>query len=164
MQRENRLKWLTFSAALGLMHWFFGNLYEAVVFSPNWVLDSPAQLARLNGFFVRTSPTLYFVPITFVATLLVWMVTFLNHDRALRRVYSRASVYIALAMALNAWIVSTLIFKLFGSNYAEHGARLYDYASRWNILNVCRMTLVGITSAYLFSAFRHLDRARYQKA
>jgi hypothetical protein len=160
MRNKNRLKWLTFLAALGLVHWFFGNLYEAIVFSPNWVLDSPAQVARLNQFFVRTSPTLYFVPITFVATLLVWLVTFLNRDRALRPMYARASVYIALAMVLNAWIVSTLIFKLFGADYAEHGARLYDYTLRWNILNVFRMTLVGITSAYLFGAFRQLDRAR----
>lgn len=50
--------WVTLGALLGYLHWFFGNLYEAVVFSPNWVLNSPAQMERLHGFFVATSPTL----------------------------------------------------------------------------------------------------------
>jgi hypothetical protein len=159
LNREPRVKWLTFLAALGLVHWFFGNLYEATVISPNWVLDSPAQLTRLNELFVRTSPMLYFVPITPVAALLVWLVTFLNRNTTLKTVYVRASVYTALAMALNAVIVSTLVAKLFGADYALHAARLHDYAVRWNILNVLRMALVGAAIAYLFSAFRELDRA-----
>src|SRR5690349_24243115 len=44
----NRQKWLTLVAVLGLAYWFFGNLYEAIVFSPNWVTDTPAQMTRLN--------------------------------------------------------------------------------------------------------------------
>src|SRR5690242_9538153 len=52
--RGRMQKWWTFAAVLGLAYWFFGNLYEAVVFSPNWVVDSAAQIDRLNAFFVNT--------------------------------------------------------------------------------------------------------------
>jgi hypothetical protein len=154
-----RLKWLTLAALLGLAHWFFGNLYEAIVISPNWVVDSPAQLTRLNEFFVRTSPTLFFVPVTPIATVLVWVVTLLNREPATARNYARASLFIALAMLLNALIVTTLISKLFGSDYLSHTRELQAYAARWNILNVCRMSLVATSIVYLFSAFRLLDRA-----
>ena len=64
-------KWWTLVAVIGYASWFFGNLYEAVVYSPNWVTDSAAQMARLNLFLVNTNPTLYFLPPTILATILV---------------------------------------------------------------------------------------------
>lgn len=76
----DRQKALTLTTVVGLAYWMFGNVYEAVVFSPNWVADSPAQLTRLNEFFVVTSPTLYFVPLALVALALVWVVSWLNTD------------------------------------------------------------------------------------
>jgi hypothetical protein len=157
--KRNRLvKWLTLVGTLGLAHWFFGNLYEAVVISPNWIVDSPAQLTRLNEFFVRTSPTLFFIPVTPIAAALVWLTTALNRERAVARSYQRASIFIALAMALNTLIVSTLIVHLFGEDYHAHAAQLQTYATRWNILNLLRMALVATTIVYLFQAFRQLDR------
>ena len=152
-------KWLTFAAVMGLAWWFFGNLYEAVVFSPNWVIDSPAQLQRLNALFVTTSPTAYFVPITPAAVLLAWGLMLGNRQQALQSDYRKAGVLGALAMALNAFIVATLITKLFGADFASHGEALSTYATRWNVLNAVRMVLTAATAAYLFSAFRKLDRA-----
>src|SRR5215212_5573590 len=70
-----RQKALTLATVVGLAYWLFGNLYEAVVLSPNWVVDSPAQLTRLNEFFVVTSPTLYFVPLALAALALVFVIT-----------------------------------------------------------------------------------------
>jgi phosphotransferase system glucose/maltose/N-acetylglucosamine-specific IIC component len=158
MVSSNLLKWLTLAASLGLAHWFFGNLYEALVIAPNWTVDSPAQLQRLNEFFVHTSPTLFFVPMVPLATLLVWLVAFLNRDRRLGATYARASLYAALAMALNVLIVTTLITKLFGADYQAHASQLQSYAARWNLLNLGRMGLVATAATYLFNAFRQLDR------
>src|SRR5690606_15514329 len=108
----------------GYLHWFFGNLYEAVVFSPNWVLDSPAQMERLHGFFVVTSPTLYFVPLTAVATLAVWALPLWRPLPAARGPHRRAAVLALLAMAVNALIVMTIIPRLFGDDYLRHAADL----------------------------------------
>jgi hypothetical protein len=154
-------KWqkrLTLAAVLGLAYWFFGNLYEAVVFSPNWVTDTPAQMTRLNEFFVNTSPTLYFVPPATLAVLLAWVLPAVNRDPVLRTDYRRAGVSVLLLMGLNAVIVATVVTKLFGTELLADPDRLTSYAWRWNILNVLRMALTATTAALLFNAFRKLDR------
>lgn len=158
--RRSLQRWLTMLAILGLAQWFFGNLYEAVVISPNWVVDSVRQMTRLNQFFVRASPTLYFVPPTLLATALVWLLTALNRDTTLVRDYRLASLFAGLAAALNAYVVATVITKLFGPDYLAHADQLAGYCRRWNMLNLLRMALVATTAVSLFGAFRKLDRAR----
>jgi hypothetical protein len=74
MSIVNQKKW-TITAVIGLAYWLFGNLYEEIVFSPNWIMNSQVQLKRLNEFFVNTSPTIYFVPVTQIVTLLVWILS-----------------------------------------------------------------------------------------
>lgn len=158
MVKHDDGKWLPLVATLGLAHWFFGNLYEAVVFSPNWVVDSAEQLRRLHEFFVRTSPTHYFVPLTWAAIVLVWVLAARNHDRELAGDYRRASVFAGLAMGLNLVIVATVITRIFGADYLAHGDELRGYCWRWNVLNALRMALVATTAAYTFNVFRRLDR------
>jgi hypothetical protein len=149
---------LTLLAVWGLAYWFFGNLYEAIVFSPNWVVDSPAQIKRLNEFFINTSPTTYFVIVTQLATLTVWLLLWLNRERGLRRDYRRAGFLALAAALLNVYIVAVLIRSIFGHDSALDADRLHTYLWRWNALNLLRMALVAATAVYLFSAFRKLDR------
>lgn len=146
---------------LGLLHWFFGNLYEAVVLSPNWVVDSTLQLERLHGLFERTSPTAYFVPITQLGTLLAWGAHALNRHPEAATDFRRASAFAASATALNAYIVATIVTLLFGADFRLHSeAELHSLCVRWNILNGLRLVLTAATLAYLFAAFRKLDARR----
>lgn len=138
--------------------WFFGNLYEAVVFSPNWIEDSPAQFSRLDAFFTNTGPTLYFVPLSPLALVLVWALWWRNHDDDLRSDYRRAGLAALLLAALTAGIVSVVIPRMFGAQALADPARLLPAAWWWNALNVARMILTAVTGWYLFQAFRTLDR------
>jgi hypothetical protein len=158
-KRRDLQRWLTLLAILALAQWFFGNSYEAVVISPNWVVDSVRQMTRLNEFFVRANPTMYFVPAVLLAPVLVWVLTALNRDASLRQDYRRASLFALLATALNAYVVATVITKLFGPDYLAHADQLAAYCRRWNVLNVLRMILVATTAVFLFGAFRKLDSA-----
>lgn len=142
-----------------LAHWFFGNLYEAVVISPNWVVDSAAQLERLNRFFVLTSPTAYFIVVTQLACALVWLLAWFNQRPELRRDYRRAGALALAAALLNLYIVAALIRVLFGHDFQQAASQLHAYAWRWNLLNLLRMALVAMTTRHLFRAFRTLDRA-----
>ncbi|MBO0931960.1 hypothetical protein [Fibrella aquatilis] len=151
-------KQLALLSIIGLAYWLFGNLYEAIVISPNWVVDSPAQLRRLNEFFVRTSPTIYFVPITQLATIGVWVLFWKNRETSVKAALIRASLWALAATLLNGFIVSTIVLKLFASDFDRYGDYLTTLAWRWNVLNLVRMILVGTTVHYLFSAFRKLDR------
>ncbi|MDY7101186.1 MAG: hypothetical protein S0880_08360 [Actinomycetota bacterium] len=152
-------RWSTLGAVLGLLHWFFGNLYEAVVISPNWVVESPAQLTRLNDFFARTSPTLYFVPVLVVAVALTWWLWATARGSVAATAYRRAGWLAVVAMAVNTVVVVTVVSVLFGDEATRADADLTAYAWRWNVLNVVRMVLVAATAVQLFEAFRRLDRA-----
>jgi hypothetical protein len=149
---------LTLFAIIGLSYWFFGNLYEAIVISPNWVVDSPSQMKRLNEFFVTTSPTIYFVPLTQVATVFVWLLLWRNKVISVKSELKYASIFAVLVTILNAVIVSTVVLKLFGADYEKYGDYLTTLTWRWNVLNFFRMLLVALTIYYLFNAYRKLDK------
>jgi hypothetical protein len=149
---------LTLAAVLGMAYWLFGNLYEAVVISPNWVRDSPAQLTRLHEFFGLTSPTLYFIPITLLALVLVWVLWWRNREPDLARDHRRAGVAALALTVVNAYIVAALISTLFGADALARPERLNAAAWQWNVLNLVRMTLTGLTMYHLFNAYRKLDR------
>ena len=147
-------RWPTAAAAAGLAYWFFGNLYEAVVISPNWVVDSSQQLRRLNEFFTVTTPTLYFVPVTMVATVLVWVAHALNRRADLRAAYRRASMLAVALTGLNLVIVTTVLPHLFG----DAGGDPQRWAWTWNVLNGFRMALTAATAITLIGAWDALGR------
>ena len=156
------LQWqrrLAVVALAGLAWWFFGNLYEAIVFSPNWVVDSTAQFVRLEEFFVRTGPTLYFVPVTQLATVLVWVLFAVARDPAARRALGWASLAGRAAPPVNVVVVTTVVPVIFGADVASRAPLLAEYAGRWNVLNAVRLVLTWLTLAATFAAYRALDRA-----
>jgi len=147
-------------AVLALLHWFFGNLYEAIVISPNWVVQSGAQLDRLHEFFVRTTPTAYFVPLSLVAPVLVWIAHFLNRNPTAARDFRRASVAALGLSVLNVYIVSNIVMVIFGPDYRTHSdAELHDLCALWNVLNAIRMALTAAAACWVFAAYRKLERA-----
>jgi hypothetical protein len=152
-------KTLAIAGLLGMLHWLFGNLYETIVIAPNWVVDSTAQLDRLHGFFTRTTPTAYFVPISLLAPMLIWAAHALNRVPAATPAFRRASAFALLAAAHNAFIVITIVTVRFGDDYrARSDAELHALCVRWNVLNSVRMALTAATVLWIFAAFRTLDR------
>ena len=155
----SRQRTLALTALVGLACWLFGNLYEAVVFAPNWVSDSTAQFARLHEFFATTGPTLYFVPVTQIALVLVWVLWWRNRDGELARDYRRAAGTAAVLAALTGYIVVAVLPHMFGADALAHPGDLHAAAWQWNVLNVFRMLLTATTAYLLFGAFRKLDRS-----
>ena len=156
-----RAQALVLFALVGMAWWLFGNLYEAFVISPNWVEGSRAQLERLNGFFVHTTPTHYFVPMAFVAPASTWLAWALRRRAPEGGALRRASLFALLASSVNALIVGTIIGRLFGDGFrAESEEALHALCVRWNTLNALRMAMTFGASFWLFEAFRRLDRAR----
>jgi hypothetical protein len=157
MTLTQQKKW-TLASILGLAYWFYGNLYEAIVFSPNWIHDSPAQMKRLNEFFVHTSPAVYFIPITVIAVFILWFLNFKNKVDSIKRDYRMASVYAFIVMVLTVCIVTCVLSKMFGSGFYQNPGEVNLYCWAWNILNILRIVLVVITTYYVFNAYRKLDK------
>ena len=121
-------------AVLGHAHWFFGNLYEAVVLIPQFAA-SPQQRLPISagGILVPGSPALYYaplVPLTVPAALAALSVS---------------------AALLGAYIITQLNFPLFyepGTGMAQ----LEDMLRRWALLNYVRVCLGGAALVVLFVA------------
>ena len=154
----NKRKNWTLFAIIGFAYWFFGNLYEAIVFGPNWIIENPDQLKLLNDFFINSSPTLYFVPMTLIAAITVWVLTFTNKVAVVKRDYRMASIFAFIVTALTSFIVGFVLSKMFGPSFYENPAEGSYYGDLWNKLNAVRLVLEIVTLYYLFNAYRKLDK------
>ena len=148
----------TLFSLFSIAYWFFGNLYEAIVFGPNWNQDDPEILHHLNSVFVQSSPNAYFVPMTLFAALSVWIVTFLNKIDAVKKEYKIASILTLIITVLTSLIVALVLSKMFGPEFYENQSEGSYYGTLWNYLNVVRMILEAATIYYLFNIYRKLDK------
>lgn len=158
MTTTNKQKNWTLFTIFGFAYWFFGNLYEAIVFGPNWAIEDPGHLKLLNDFFVHSSPTLYFIPMTLLAAISVWILAFTNKIDEVKRDYRRASILALIVTVLTSFIVGFVLSKMFGPGFYENPAEGSHYGKLWNMLNAVRLILEIMTIYYLFNAFRKLDK------
>ena len=154
----SKQKNITLFSIFGIAYWFFGNLYEAIVFGPNWSLKDPNHLKHLNDFFVNSSPTAYFVPMTLITAISVWILLFTNKIENVKREYRIASILTLVITAMTSLIVAFVLSKMFGPGYFENPANGSFYGQLWNVLNAFRLVLEIATIYYLFSAYRKLDK------
>ncbi len=157
MNISKQKTWTLFSL-FGIAYWFFGNLYEAIVFGPNWIIENPDHLRYLNAFFVNSSPTAYFIPITLLATFSIWILMFTNKIDIVKREYRIASVLVLIITILTSFIVSLVLSKMFGSGFYENPSEGSFYGKLWNVLNAFRLLLEIGVIYYLFNIYRKLDK------
>lgn len=148
----------TLSSIFGIAYWLFGNLYEAIVFGPNWIIKNPEHLKHLNSFFVNSSPTAYFVPMTIIAAISVWVLTFLNKTESVKKEYKKASILVLVITLLTSFIVAFILSKMFGPGFYENPNEGSFYGTIWNYLNALRLLLESATIYYLFNIYRKLDK------
>ena len=148
----------TLFSLFSIAYWFFGNLYEAIVFGPNWNQDNQEILHHLNAVFIKSSPNAYFVPMTLLAALSVWIITFLNKIDAVKKEFKIASLLTLTITVLTSLIVALVLSKMFGPGFYENPTNGSFYGTLWNYLNAIRMILEVATLYYLFNIYRKLDK------
>lgn len=140
-------RWLTV-ARLGTAHWFFGNLYEALVGVPELLLD--AQDQRPPGLLGPGSPLRYYAPaapITFGATALA-----LVADR--RAGGDRTPIAVAATSTTAAVALSTYLIARFNTRLLRPAAPLSPTERRrlvrsWHRTNALRLVALGVASEAL---------------
>jgi hypothetical protein len=148
-------------AVLGHAHWFFGNLYEAVVLIPQFAA-SPEQRLPISagGILAPGSPVLYYapmVPLTVPAALAALAVGW-RFGREVRGKLLGAAVLSVSAALLTAYIVTRLNFPLF-FDPSTGVARLEVLLRRWALLNYVRVGLVGAALVLLLLALVSATRS-----
>lgn len=156
--RTRTTKRLLTLAQLGRAHWFFGNLYEAVVRVPDH-LAKPAGSAEdpsLPSLFGKGSPVRYFVPglpLTFGATIGALLT---GWKTPATRGWLVASTASTLAGGLaTAYLVANVNPKLFGAGEPLTTEERQALLRTWYRLNAFRL---GAAAAGLVTAEKARDQ------
>jgi Domain of unknown function (DUF1772) len=156
-----RTKRLLTLAQLGRAHWFFGNLYEAVVRVPDHLAkpagsaEADPELPELPTLFGKGSPVRYFVPglpLTFGATIGA-LVT--GWKTPANRGWLVASTVSTVAGGLaTAYLVTRVNPKLFGPGQPSTEEERAALLQTWYRFNAFRVAAAGagMATAAVYSA------------
>ena len=155
MKQERALRFFISFTGIGLAHWFFGNLYETVVFTPNTLADPATALTHWNAFTRVSTPVWYYIPmspLTFLASVAACV---LGRHRGvvLRQWLLRTLVLTTLATALTVYIVTQINVNVFfsGMNLITHRDQVNTMIWTGIPLGLTRLVATGIG---LYSAIR----------
>ena len=151
-KRSNNL--LLFSL-FGIALWFFGNLYEAVVIAPNLLKDSIRKTQDWQDFFTVTNPVFFYIPVAPIAILIIVFLYFKTAaDRsALKKHLKHATIAGLLALILGVFIIVRINIPLFFGDIERYAGDVYAMSVLWNILNLVRVALLGITLFHVFNVY-----------
>lgn len=136
-----------------MAYWFFGNLYEEIVMVPNHLADPSAVLTAYQGYFVLSSPTYYFVPVTQLAVVVLFVLYGNAKEIKQRQLLKRAAGFAVLAIVATILIVTQINAKLFVPNFVQYEEQLSRLSLLWLSGNLLRMACVGGTIYFLFQAY-----------
>jgi hypothetical protein len=149
---------LTVFAMLGFAHWFFGNLYEAVVLSPNALFahSQAAALENIRELFRISAPYYYFLPWSPLSILLVIFLYAKVHrtaHRSLRRWAGTAALLASAVGGLTYYIITRFNLVLWVGTARVSEAELHPMI----LLNVGLGNLrVVLQAAVLYCLYRCL--------
>jgi hypothetical protein len=159
MNRKNYSNLLLFSL-LGICLWFFGNLYEGIVITPNLLTDSIKKIYHWQQFFTITNPVFFyipFVPMAIVTTFFLYFKT-TKETPILKRALAYAAIFLALALGLGIFIITQINLKLFFGNMEKCSPDIHQLSVLWNILNMIRVILLAFTVYHVFNAYIFIQK------
>lgn len=135
--------------------WFFGNLYEAIVLTPNLLVDSAQKIYSWRALFTVTNPSFFYIPLSPIAVILI-IILFFKTDKKeimLKKHLRYACISLLLATALGIYIITQINLKLFFAHGDIAQSDAYKLALRWNMLNAIRIILLVFAIYGLFHAY-----------
>lgn len=140
--------WWAAVARVGQAHWFFGNLYEAMVDMPQLLADARAQ--RAPGLLRPGSPVRYYIPAA-PLTLTATTATLVDSWRSGgdRRVIIMAAVGTASATALSAYLIRSVNIRLLRSGEPLSALERRRLVKTWHQGNLVRLVALAVASTAL---------------
>jgi uncharacterized membrane protein YeiB len=135
-------------AWLGHVHWFAGNLYEAMVDMPQLLAD--AQSNRKPGILAAGSPVRYYA-LAAPATLAATVATLIGIWRSGgdRSAIITAAASTASATALTGYLIKTVNVELLRDGTPPGPAEQRRLVSTWHRVNLVRLLLVAVSAGVL---------------
>jgi len=139
----------------GFTLWFFGNLYEGVVITPNLLVDPVKKIYNWQGFFTITNPIFFYIPLAPMAVLAAFVLYFKTSKETaiLKRHLGAAIVFLTFALGLGIFIITQINLRLFFGNIEKLSAEIYKLSVLWNLLNIVRVILLAFVIYHVFNAY-----------
>ncbi|RIV21587.1 hypothetical protein DYU11_19500 [Fibrisoma montanum] len=168
MRDVHSLRWFLGFTLFGLAHWFFGNLYETVAFTPNTLADPATALTHWNAFTKVTNPVWYFVPmspLTFLAALGAYW-TGRGQSNSLRRSLLATLLFTSAGVLLTVYIVTQINLKVFfsGADLLATREQVNQLVWRGMPWGIMRLICIGAALATAMSAYNRLLRTGTEQA
>jgi Domain of unknown function (DUF1772) len=143
-----RRSWWGSAARLGQSAWFFGNLYEAMVGTPQLLADVRSERApRLLG---AGSPVRYYIPVAplaFGATAVALLESWRSGDD--RRLIITSAACTAAAAGLTAYLIRSVNLRLLSSDEPLSQHDRNEMVATWHLTNGIRLGLLAAASTSL---------------
>jgi len=152
MQYKTLNKLLIFSLFFMAL-WFFGDLYEEFVLTPNQLTDSYEKLRHWQRFFTVTNPMFFYVPFTQFAVIIICILYFKVSDIKQKQLLKKAGVFGVLAMITTVVIVTQINLKTFFGDLDKYKDQLFFLSVVWLIGNAIRLYFVGSSLYYIFKTY-----------
>lgn len=149
------LRRLLLISLIGIAWWLFGNLYEAIVIAPNLLHDTLSRTDHWRQFFITANPVFYyipFVPVVIICLIIAALGAPVTQVR-LRKRLQWAAAYALVAVLVSAYIIIQINLKLFYGDLTEHAESIPSLGLYWNLLNILRLLLLGMSLRYVFRAY-----------
>jgi hypothetical protein len=142
-------------ALLGITLWFFGNLYEGIVITPNLLIDPIGKMYNWQKFFTVTNPIFFYIPLVPIAVLTTIVLYFKTPKEkiVLKRHLKYAAIFLIFALGVGIFIITQINFRLFFGNIEKISGEIYKLAVLWNLLNIVRVILLAFTIYHVFKAY-----------
>ena len=158
-QRPNRVLQILLAVSIvGFAHWFFGNLYEAFVLTPNLLGLGAEGLQLWRQFFKFSDPIYYFLPWNPLSILIVFAALIVGRQSPTkqRKWLIQAAFFALCTGLLTAYIITQFNLKLYFGPLSQDKVWLESQQRLSALFSLFRLgcevaTLYFTLRAYLFS-------------
>ncbi len=151
---------LVLFSLFGITLYFFGILYEGVVYGPKLLDVSKERMLFWKDFTSIISPIIYYVPWVYLATIVLVVLYFKasKEKTELKKRLRLASIFQIASLVLTIYILTQINFKMSFGNLEKYAGEIADKVFLFNILSVIRVVLAAIGLTFIFKAYIQIQK------
>jgi len=157
---------LVLFSLFGISLYFFGILYEGIVYGPKLLNISMERMLFWKSFTSIISPIIYYVPWVYLATIILLILYFKTPKQKteLKKQLGIASIFQIASLVLTIYILTQINFKLRFGNLEKYADTIPGKTFLFNILSILRVVLAATGLTFSFKAFIQTQKSENQPA
>lgn len=153
--KANLFSKLLLFSLFGIALYFFGILYEGLVYGPKLLDTTMERMLFWKNFTSIISPIVYYIPWVYLATIVLMVLYFKTpvERTELKNNLRWAVVSQIISLALTIYILSGINFKMSFGNLEKYANAIPGKVMLFNMLSVLRLVFGGLSLSNTFRAY-----------